>query len=112
MIGININVTDRKKTEQEVERLSQRIVAATKGIGIGTWEWDIQNNLLDSDEQVFHLFGLARPDFGGEYEDWRSTVHPDDIERVEKELVDSIANKKNNNIENFWLGIVKLPGNE
>lgn len=67
-------VSDNKMA-QEKERLETALEAA----GVGTWDFDIQNNLLLWSPQCYRLFGITQP-FPVDYNNFLTGLHPDDRE--------------------------------
>lgn len=80
------DITDVKKAQEELAELTSRMSLATKVGGVGVWEYDVVNNKLLWDEQMFALYGLKSSDFGGAYEAWVEGVHPEDRERGNREI--------------------------
>ncbi|MFO0928421.1 MAG: PAS domain-containing protein [Gemmataceae bacterium] len=58
----------------------------SRSVFMGVWDWDVASNVLTWDDAMFPLYGVARESFRGCYDDWRRTVHPDDLARTEAEL--------------------------
>ncbi|MEB3883206.1 PAS domain S-box protein [Lyngbya sp. CCY1209] len=72
------DISDRKRTEGQLRDLSDRLALALKSGAIGTWEWDVVNDVLTWDDRMYELYGVARSDFGGAYDAWIGGLHPDD----------------------------------
>lgn len=73
------DITDRKRTEAELQKLSDRLALALTSGAIGCWEWDIVNHLLIWDERMYELYGVTKPsDPHLVYDFWVKGVHPDD----------------------------------
>ena len=62
-----------------------RLEFATRAGHIGVWEWDVVNDRLVWDDQMFELYGVRREEFSGAYDAWLSAIHPDDRARCEEE---------------------------
>jgi len=92
LIGINRDVTDSKRAEEELRMLTQRLSLATQVGNIGVWDWDTQTNAIDWDERMFEIYGLA-PDTEMNYERWRATVTAEDLPVAEAALHETIARK-------------------
>jgi PAS domain S-box-containing protein len=45
---------------------------------VGVWDWYVPQNVLVWDKVMYQLYGLEEGTFGGAYEAWTNTVHPDD----------------------------------
>jgi PAS domain S-box-containing protein len=99
MVGTNWDITDRKLAEEEMEKTSVRLLLATQAGGEGVWDYDILQNQLVWDDQMYALYGITRDTFGGAYESWRAGVHPEDVERGDKEVQMALSGEKEFNTE-------------
>jgi PAS domain S-box-containing protein len=95
-LGTNTDIEDLRQAEQQVRRLqaglelevaqrttelkvvSERLVTATSAAQIGIWDWDVPNDSLVWDAQMYRLYGLSETDFSGAYHAWQSALHPGD----------------------------------
>jgi hypothetical protein len=50
---------------------------------VGTFEWDIQTDVVFSSEEIEAIYGLSPGSFGGTYKAWAEFVHPEDWEQAE-----------------------------
>lgn len=75
------DITNRKKAEENLAQISQRLTLATKAGGVGIWDYDPINNILLWDDQMFELYGIEKNNFVGAYETWIAGVHPEDAEQ-------------------------------
>ncbi|MEM9806954.1 MAG: AAA family ATPase, partial [Cyanobacteria bacterium P01_D01_bin.56] len=73
------DISDRKRAEQQLQALSERLKLALDSGNIGVWEWDYQNQRLVWDDRMFAIFGVRPEDFNGTFQDWQKCVHPDDL---------------------------------
>ena len=85
------DITDRKKAEDELAALAERLELATRAAHLGIWDWDIINNQLNWDERMFELYGIHKSNFSGAYEAWGASIHPDDKEFMEICTKDAIT---------------------
>lgn len=69
----------------ELGQAHARLEFATRAGHIGVWEWDVVNDRLVWDDQMFELYGVRREEFSGAYDAWLSGIHPDDRARCEEE---------------------------
>ncbi|MEI7503920.1 MAG: response regulator, partial [Paludibacter sp.] len=88
------DITNRKKAEENLVQISQRLTLATKAGGVGIWDYDPINNILLWDDQMFELYGIDKKNFGGAYETWIAGVHPDDVEMGNAEIQMAISGEK------------------
>jgi PAS domain S-box-containing protein len=85
ILGVAQDITDRINAEQSLEQrnqelrqLSDRLQLAIKSGEIAIWEWDIVNNHLIWDDQMYKLYGISPDEFTNVYDGWLSRLHPED----------------------------------
>ncbi|NAY92254.1 PAS domain S-box protein [Muricauda sp. JGD-17] len=93
LVGTFQDIDRSKKAEIAYKLVSERHARATRTAGIGIWEYDIVNNDLYWDENMYRLYGVKKSDFEGVYSAWESCVLPEDQEESAKAVSDAIAGK-------------------
>jgi PAS domain S-box-containing protein len=88
------DITARKNAEDKLKLVSTRLSLATVAGGIGIWDYDIVNNTILWDSQMYALYGIKEGDFGAVYETWRAGLHPDDAEQGDREIQMAISGHK------------------
>lgn len=94
LFGTFQEIDEKKKAEIRYQETAERLKIATSGSLIGVWDYDLVNNTLVWDESMYRLYGIQNEDFIGEYEAWRSGLHPDDKERGDQEIAMAISGEK------------------
>jgi two-component system CheB/CheR fusion protein len=71
---------------------------------MGTWEWDIGTNRVEWSDNLEEIHGLPRGGFDGTFEGFLRLLHPDDRQRVERTINDSIEHGSVYEVEfrNLW----------
>ena len=87
------DITGRKQADAELKKSHARIAIVAQAAGQGFWDFDIEANTLQWDDQMWNLYGRAKLDGEQPYALWRESLHPDDRRRCETELGDAIAGK-------------------
>jgi PAS domain S-box-containing protein len=87
------DITERKKAEETMFQLSERLQIAARAAKIGIWDWDIVNNELVWDDAMYQLYNIKKEEFGGAYEAWAQNVHPGDKVRLNEELQSAMLGK-------------------
>ena len=94
IFGTFQDIDEKKKAEIRYQKITERLKVATENANIGIWEYDIINNNLIWDHNMYRLYGVNKENFSGVYEAWESGVHPDDKERGAKEINLAISGVK------------------
>ena len=88
------DITGRKLGEKALFEASHRLELAVKAGSVGIWDWDIVNNVLIWDEQMYRLYGVSKDQFSGAYDAWIKGLHPEDREQVELESQNALTGLK------------------
>jgi len=99
IFGTLQNIDSEKKNELKYKETAERLKVATSAANIGIWEFDVVNDELAWNDQMFNLYGIKREDFGGVYEAWKSSVHQEDQVRSQKEVEMALKGEKDFNTE-------------
>lgn len=94
IFGTFHDIDKKKKAELKYEETAERLKVATNAASIGIWEYDIPQNTLLWDSNMYMLYGVKKGDFSGEYEAWEAGVHPDDKEKGRVEIAQAISGEK------------------
>jgi PAS domain S-box-containing protein len=84
--GSQRDITARKQAEAALKNNQKRLELAQKAGKIGTFEWNIQTNQVTWTAELEALYGFAPGGFGGKYDNWAESLHPDDRARAEQEV--------------------------
>lgn len=79
---------------KQIKNLAEKMKIATQSANIGVWDWDIVNNVLKWDENMYKIYGIEESDFSEAYESWQKSLHPDDLERANEEVEMALEDKK------------------
>ncbi|QEN04332.1 EAL domain-containing protein [Thiospirochaeta perfilievii] len=111
-----IDITDRKKAEEELEalnstlesKISERtkelldinselrksrlhLLEAQKIGQMGSWEWDIIEDKIVWSNEVYKIFGVDPESFNATLDNYMSFVHPDDQKMLGEKVQQSLA---------------------
>jgi PAS domain S-box-containing protein len=79
---LEMEIAGHMQAEEGLLEAMQRLELAAASGKLGIWEWRIQDNALQWDDQMFALYGITRNSFPGCVEAWQSGLHPDDREKA------------------------------
>jgi PAS domain S-box-containing protein len=88
------DITKRKQVEADLKTASTRLLLAARAGGVGVWDYDLVNNVLFWDDQMFALYGITKNEFSGAYEAWLAGVHPDYKAQGDAEIQMAINGEK------------------
>lgn len=94
LLSMLIDITKRKEDEEILFNTTRNLTLATRAGGIGIWEYDVINNKLKWDDEMYRIYGITAETFGGAYESWRQGLHPDDVKRSNEEVEAAIRGEK------------------
>jgi diguanylate cyclase (GGDEF)-like protein/PAS domain S-box-containing protein len=83
--GLREARTDLEASHTSLRASEERNRLALQAARMGTWDWDVLNDLHVWSAEVEGLFGLAPGTFDGTYAAFRGAVHPDDWPTLEIE---------------------------
>jgi PAS domain S-box-containing protein len=98
LLGIFWDITERKQAEESLKISKERLLFATEGANLGIWNWNIITGELIWSDQCKALFGVP-PDETMSYQRFSDALHPDDRERTDKAVKDSLDNHKDYDVE-------------
>jgi PAS domain S-box-containing protein len=78
-------ITERKLAEQALARSEERLSLALSGSNmIGTWDWDVERNVVTADDRFARLHGVdsLRAGLGVPFRRYLETIHRDDLPAV------------------------------
>lgn len=94
LAGLGHDITNRKKAQDELTAASTRLSLATKAGGVGVWDYDLVNNSMEWDDQMYALYNVEKNFDTNAYKIWQEGIHPDDLAQDEIEIQKAISGEK------------------
>ena len=89
-IGANVDITERKRVEQELRASEHRRLMALSAARVGGFVWDPQSGESELTPELQEIFGFeAGPAEGRNQERWLARVHADDRAMVLERMQES-----------------------
>ncbi|WP_181280618.1 PAS domain S-box protein [Aphanothece hegewaldii] len=98
LIGVSFDITDRKQTAQALQESEERLRVALEAARLGMWYWELESDTLTWTDQCKALFGLST-DTVMSYQVFLDALHPDDRQRTNEAVNQSIEEHMNYDIE-------------
>jgi PAS domain S-box-containing protein len=76
------DITARKQVEEALREANERFEYLASATNEAVWDWDLRSDRVWRNEAFHAEFGVPNDERQGTLEWWRSSVHPDDLERV------------------------------
>ncbi|MBU1058777.1 MAG: PAS domain-containing protein [Proteobacteria bacterium] len=93
------DISERKSAEQILRESEERYALAQLAAKVGTWDWNINKDLLTWSEQIEPMFGFSKGQFSKSYDAFLDCVHPEDRNYVKNSVYDTLHEGKEFDIE-------------
>jgi PAS domain S-box-containing protein len=93
-IGLNIDITERKRMEEELRLTELELQAAQTVARVGSWKWDVKSGEVIWSDELYEIFGIDKNSYTGRLGDViAKVIHPDDLHIVLPANAAAIANE-------------------
>ena len=80
------DITQAKKSKQELRETRERLDLALRGGELGTWDWHIPSGRVIFNDQWAKMIGYRLDELDPHLNTWKKLVHPEDLPNTEKTL--------------------------
>ena len=80
------DLTELKRSHQELEESRERLSLALDGASLGIWDWDLKAGRAFWTARTLDMLGYEANEFEANLKNWKRIVHPDDWPRVSENL--------------------------
>lgn len=91
---LNAEIERREALEQTLRERETTLSLSLKAAGAGVWSWDVASGRITWDAVMEEIHGLEIGTFGSNYDTWKASVHPEDIDTAENAIRQAIAGIK------------------
>jgi PAS domain S-box-containing protein len=83
MVGVNVDVTERVRAEEERRRSETLLREMERIARIGSWEWDLGTGALWWSEELYTIYGVDRSSGPLSFDRFAELLHPEDRPMVQ-----------------------------
>jgi PAS domain S-box-containing protein len=94
VIGTHTNITERKLAEEELRIQRERLMLAAAASQLGVWEYNLDDHTILCDERCHAIFDIDSAASANDVGLFISRVHPDDIDCIRHEWLDTFATRR------------------
>ncbi len=80
------NITERKQAENELKVTGERLSMVLTSSNVGLWDWNIKTGSVIFDQRWAEMLGYKLEEIMQNVSTWERLLHPDDKDRVMKDL--------------------------
>jgi PAS domain S-box-containing protein len=91
-VGINLDITERLRTEAHLRRKERQLEEAQRVAGVGSWEWDIIANHTIWTDEFYRIYGL-RPQELDPRAAFEKYCHPQDRELLRATVLQAVRDR-------------------
>lgn len=85
-------VAERARVQEDLRESQQRYEVAVMGSSDGLWDWNLETNEVYFAPRWKSIIGFADAEINNTFEEWKSRLHPADVQRTLQRVDDYLAN--------------------
>ncbi|HMQ68792.1 MAG TPA: PAS domain S-box protein [Ignavibacteria bacterium] len=93
-IGVELgSLFEKIDSLNNIKKNEKDLKAAQSIAKLGSWEWDIINNIITWSDEMYSIYGIDKNNYKPSFEEFTKRLHPDDREYVKNIIQNSLENK-------------------
>lgn len=98
LLGLSVNITEQKKTAEELLKSEERFDLAMKATKDGIFDWDLINNTIYYSPGWKSMLGYEDNELANDFSIWEKLTKPEDVKKS-WEIQNEVINKKRDRFE-------------
>lgn len=92
-LGIASDISIREQDKRTLIAARDQLLNASDVAELGIWSWSLTDDVIEWNERMYEFYDVPFSDRGNglKYEDWRSRLHPADVDAAAAKLMGAIA---------------------
>jgi PAS domain S-box/diguanylate cyclase (GGDEF) domain len=99
VIGTHTDITQEKRTEEDLKRSQVRLAMAQQLARLGSWAWNKDSGEIYWSEEVFRIFERDPAQGPPDYDEYMSYHHPEDKAAIEQSIARSLETEGEYDLE-------------
>lgn len=91
MVGSMTDISELKRSEEELKMANERFEKATEATNDAIWDWDIEAGVFFRSNAIDKFFGEGTARLLNEKNFWQDKFHPDDLAAIKSSIEKSLA---------------------
>ncbi|WP_144393351.1 PAS domain-containing hybrid sensor histidine kinase/response regulator [Pleionea sediminis] len=100
-ISSGMDISDVKRTQNELYDTYLRLTESIKAANIGLWDWNLLTNTVWYSKEWKSQIGYDEEEVKNDFSEWKSRVHPDDLEKTMTAISESLENSSKDHESEF-----------
>ena len=93
-LGTATDISERIRAKNALRKSKEHLALAQQVAMMGSFEWDLKTNVMDSSAELEALYGLPPGGLKAGYDEWIKYVHPEDLPKVEQNIQTAVSTGK------------------
>lgn len=93
LLGISLDISDRKRAEDQLRESESKLAEAQRMAHLGHWDLDLETGRLTWSDEVYRIFECTPQTFAGTYEAFLEVIHPEDRAAVDQAYQASLSSR-------------------
>lgn len=92
-VGVALNVTELRRTENELESSRSRLAEAQSLAHVGSWSWDLESNEVVWSDELYRIYAVDAATFKHDFEGFLGCVVAADVDVVRAAVGEAIRSR-------------------
>jgi len=96
---LRLQIQKSEQISNQLKTFSDHLAEAQRIAKVGSWELDVDDDILYWSDQIYEIFGLEKTEFGANFDAFLELVHPEDLPALVEAQSAAITGRNSLNVE-------------